>query len=890
MDQKRWSQISQLFHAAREKSAPEREAFLEAQCGGDQRLYHDVRELLDADGTEEGLLADLVAEAARRLEEPMEGGRVGPYQIIRELGRGGMGRVFLAERADGQFEQMVALKLVRRGMDTDQILQRFRQERQILARLQHPNIARLVDGGVTEDGQPFFALEYVDGEPIDQYCDEGNLNVDQRLTLFQEVCQALVYAHSNLVVHRDLKPDNILATADGRIRLLDFGIAKLMAEDSGGTAITRTGLWVMTPAYASPEQVRGEHIGTASDVYSLGVILYELLTGVRPYEMDSRSPTEVERVVCSVQPEKPSTRVGKRTAGPQTSERDSGTRGADTNRLRRRLSGDLDVICLKALRKEPERRYGSVEALLEDVRRHQRGLPILARPDTISYRLAKGIGRHRVAVAAAALLVSLTSGLVTFYTMRLSAERDRAQVEAAKAGEVVSFMRGLFEVSAPSESLGETITARELLDEGARRIDEGLDGQPEVQAEMRQLIGTLYGDIGLAAKGIPLLTRAVEQYRELLGDESEETALAELDLASLYQDAGNVPAAEPLFRKGLATRVRLYGPFHPLVSEAREGLAYWLEANGEYDAAGEEYRLALAGLRASLPPGDDRIVSLIVKLGRYLRQRGDTESAEPLLRESLAAQRLKLGDFNLDVASTARNLASLLRDKGEYPEADSLFSEALATRRAILGESHAEVATTLNSYAILLDRMGETNRATAAYRDLIDIYEQIHGGPHPDLAAAYNNLAQSLRDAGQNAEAIQFFEMSIDTQDAVFRGDHPNRAFPLDGLASIYMRQGEPRRAEPLLREALEVRRAALAHGHRYIGESARDLGECLLEQSRFAEAEPLLLEAYGLFSEGEGPTANRTRSARELLISLYRRWGMPDRAAVYIGERVSRN
>jgi serine/threonine-protein kinase len=883
LDPARWDRINELFHAALGREPGERAAFLREASAGDASLYDEVHALLAAESAAQSALGGMVGDAMTSLlGAALVGARVGPYRIVRELGHGGMGAVYLADRVDGQFDQQVALKLVKHGMDTEQFLQRFRAERQILARLQHPNIARLLDGGIDANGRPYFALEYVVGEPIDRYCDARGLAIDDRLALFLAACHAVMYAHGNLVVHRDLKPAHILVTEDGQVRLLDFGIAKVLSEDDAQAGLTQVGIRAFTPAYASPEHVRGEAVGTSTDVYSLGMILYELLTGVRPYEVENRSPLEVERVVCHTEPEKPSTKIAHSWgASVQAAETFGRAHGLDPARARRRLTGDLDVICLKALQKEPARRYPSAEALLEDIRRNLAGLPVLARPDTIGYRVAKFVGRHRLGLAGTAASVALFAALVGFYTVRLSNERDRAQQEAAKAEQVATFLTGLFEVSDPSESSGQTITARELLDQGAQRIERELASQPIVRASMMRVIGDVYHSLGLHTSAKPLLERALQEHRRLYGATHEETAESETALAVLLQDMGDVKAAEPLYRHALATRQQVFGAQHEKVSESLGLLAFLLETNGDYANAEQLARQVLELDRRLFAADHPRIAESKAKLAGMLRRQQRHDDAEPLLREALAAQRKHYGNKDLNVASTIRNLASLLRDRGALAEAESLYQEALAIRREILGDVHPEVAVALNSYAMLLDRKGDRDGAVTAYREFIRIAQVIHQGrAHPDLAAGYSNLAMTLQGQGRLDEAAAMFLLSIQVADQVLAADHPNRAFPKVGLASIYMEQGRFATAEPILREALALRRSALPAGHRYIGDSLIELGTCLTGLRRFGEAEEHLLEAYRLLLKGLGAQDDRTQRALRRLDALYRAWGRPERAA----------
>lgn len=874
MDADRWKLLSQVYAESLERDGDARSAYLDEVCLDDPALRSEVERMLAADPDAVDRIA---SEASASLGSAWEGRSVGPYRIVREHAKGGMGRVFVAERADGSFDQTVALKVLHSALASDEIVERFQQERQILARLQHPNIATLLDGGITDDGQPWFAMEFVEGRPIDRYADDERLSIDQRLRLFRDVCRALVYAHGALVVHRDLKPDNILTTDDGHARLLDFGIAKLLED--GDQHTEGTNLLALTPAYASPEQVRGEPIGTASDIYSLGVILYELLTGTRPYELPSAQPLEVVKVVCQENPPRPSTRVLETVSRPHESDDAGYLRRTDARRLHRRLSGDLDVICLKALRKEPERRYHTVQELLDDIDRHLDGRPVRARPATLGYRLSKGVRRHRWPVAGAAAVVLTATTLGTYYTGRVRAERDIAQVQAARATEVADFLQSLFEVVDPEESLGETVTARELLDAGAARIDEGLAGQPEVQATMLGVIGNVYGSLGLSRESASLLERAVELNRQVHGPDHEAYGTSVISLASTTQDIGDLEVAGARFREGIAVLEGALEPDDPMIGDAVRMYAYWLETNGEYEEAVAQYRRGIDLMRSGVAPEDERLIAAMGAYGNLLRQLDRRDEAEPILREVLEIQERTLGPRHPDTAGTMRELAALLRDQGEYEESERLYLQVLDVRREVLGPEHREVANTLNSYAILLSSMGDEDRALDVYGDFVTLIERIHPEPHPDRAAAYHNFATSLSNAGRWAEAIPHFERSMEMQQVVFRPDHPNQAFPRVGMATAYRRLERPGEAEPLLREALAIRRAGLPEGHRHIGEALSNLGATLIDLDRHAEAEELLDEAYALLVDAEGPQAGRTRDARRRLVRLYEETGREDDA-----------
>src|SRR5215475_12190576 len=455
MNPESWQRIENVFRTTVDRPADERDAYLTRACDGDEDLRREVLSLLEQ-GTAEDFIRDPIASAALAFtaisNDDLTGERVGPYRVKRLIGRGGMGDVYEAERDDEQFRQQVAIKIIKRGMDTEFVRDRFLRERQILASLDHPHIARLIDGGATPDGSPYFVMEFVAGEPITDYCRRQSLSVNEKLKLFLKVCSAVQYAHQKLVVHRDLKPSNILIDEDGEPKLLDFGIAKLLSPDgSQPQTRTETALRLMTPEYASPEQARGQAVATTTDVYSLGVVLYELLTDRRPYEFRTYSPAEIERTICDTGIEEPSKVVGRMT-------------GADA-KLARQLAGDLDNIAMMAMRIEPERRYQSVEQFSEDIRRHLAGMPVVARKDTFGYRAGKFVRRHKAGVAILAPLIVLAVAM-TDQAARIARERDRANQETATAQAATQSLVAMFEVADPDKARGNVITARELLDRG----------------------------------------------------------------------------------------------------------------------------------------------------------------------------------------------------------------------------------------------------------------------------------------------------------------------------------------------------------------------------------------------------------------------------------------
>ena len=547
----RWNRVAELFDAAVALSGAERTRFLEQECGDDPELRVEIESLLAADEDDSEFMEDSPLEVPRELfaDTPTElsGEKFGAYRIIREIGRGGLGTVYLGQRADEAFEKEVAIKAVRRGLDTEDILRRFRAERQILAQLDHPNIARLIDAGSTEEGRPYFVMEYVEGEPICSYCETRKLSTTERLQLFRLVCSAVTYAHQRLVIHRDIKPSNILVSADGVPKLLDFGIAKLLSAGDEMFTQTAPGLRAMTPEYASPEQVRGLPITTSTDIYSLGVLLYELLTGRTPYRLTAHSHEELSRAVTDQIPERPSTAVASNqeprhnTAAPS-------------------LRGDLDNIVLMALRKEPERRYSSVAQISEDIRRHLEGLPVIAHKDTFTYRAAKFVRRNKVGVAAAALvLLSLITGLALALTQaRIAREqRDAAHRATARAEKTSRFLQGFFSSANPrwyGRGKGRTdVTVREAIDDAAQRIDTELANEPEVRGDLHHTVGEIYRVGGDYETALKHFRRSLDSYREAHGEPHPKVAMALYYLAVGMAWTGvAVEEAETLLREGIA--------------------------------------------------------------------------------------------------------------------------------------------------------------------------------------------------------------------------------------------------------------------------------------------------------------------------------------------------
>ena len=893
----RWAEVEAILGNAMKLPAHARTSFLKEACAGNPTVRAEIEALLDADANagsflEEAaheyraLVAALVHEEAEPETKPL-GKRLGAYQVVKEISRGGMGTVYLAERVDGAFEKQVALKLIKRGMDTDAVVRRFLAERQILARLRHDNIARLLDGGVIGEDEPYFVMEYISGLPITAYCDTHRLDIAARLRLFQQVCRAVQYAHRNLVVHRDLKPSNILVTEGGQVKLLDFGIAKLLSDRSlKKTALTQTGGRVMTPEYASPEQVRGEAVTTATDVYALGVILYELLIGRRPYQLANRSAAEVERVICEVEPEAPSMAMMQAetivrrdgTTEVLTPEQISRARSTQADRLRRRLRGDLDTMVMKALKKDPERRYASAEALLEDIHRHLAGLPVSAQRDAVGYRVKKFVRRHQVGVSATAVLAVMLVALIVLLVQRVW-QADEVRREAAKSDQIKEFVVSLFEVSDPNKLESQHLTARALLDRGVKRIEE-LEGQPAVQAELMHVLGVVYRQMGVYDQAQALLEQSLALRQGLFGDRHVDVASSLRDLAWLFRLKGNFDKAEQLYGQALEARRNLYKDEHLDLAASLNDWGIILSIRGKHDEAESFYQEALAMRRKLLGEEHELVASVINNLGLVQWEKANFDAAEPFLREALEMRHKLLGPKHPESLQSLNNLGALFYAKEDYEAAGPLYREALALKREAYGEEHPEVAVGLNNLGGLLYARGKHDEAEQVFRKALEISRKLEGEHHPSTGQNMNNLAVVLHEKGSYKEAELLLRKALNIYSTTLPEHHRSIGNAASRLGRVLLDSGRPDEAEPLLRKALDIRVTIYGEEHKQSVGTGTWLGIVLAALRRYEEAELLLLGSYTFYkNEGDQEEIQKALAA---LIDLYTAWGRPEQAAAY--------
>ena len=834
-----FDRVERLYVEASELPAEARTAFLEAACAGDGELLGEVQQLLDLDGpaTEyfDGLGGAIAATAELELDSPEPPSlEIGPYRTISIVGRGGMGVVYRAQRCDGSFEREVALKLVHLDMDSPRARRRFLAERQLLARLSHPNIARLLDGGVTDEGRPYLVMEYVRGRPITEYCRAERVPVGRLLELFLEVVDAVSYLHRNLVVHRDLKPGNILVDETGGAKLLDFGIAKLLAEDDTGRTVTRTGEGLMTPAYAAPEQLQGQPVTTATDVYALGAVLYELLTGVRPRrQLDASGPLPRHHLL----PPTPSSELRSRQR--DTSDGRPGATEAEQLPWRR-LKGDLDTICLKALRPEPEERYASADQLGRDVRRHLQGRPVLARPGTAAYRVGRFVRRNIRALSAAALvLVLLVLGVHRERQLRSSAEqaRARAQVQAAKAEAVSGFLGELLSSADPERAQGEHLTVLEVLDEAADRIAPrgDLADQPEVEASVRLVIGNTYESLGRFAAARPHLERALE-LRGGVEAGTPEALEAASGLGVLYLRLEMHDRAEAILRQVLDHRTATLGEDHPATLTAINNLATVLWAQGRYDEVEPLDRRTLAARRRVLGPDHPNTLRSLNGLAATLFNQGRFVDAVPLFEEALAAQRRVLGENHPDTLTLGNNLAAVYNELDRSVEAEVLLRDVLAARIRVLGEDHPETAMTVHNLGVTLVQLGRSGEAVEVLERAVAMRSRDRS-VGPDRLFSQSYLADAYRDAGRYDDAEALYLGTMRQQEELLGAEDPGTLKTVSGLAEMRARQQRYGEAERLLTDILPAQRRDPGEQHRDTIETRITLARVRNAQGRFQEA-----------------------------------------------------
>ena len=859
-DRQRWKLLSDLLDGALERPSKDQESWLRKVCGDDEELLKEAKALLRAATDERSPLEIPLSEHAPELLESflrdrLQGKILGSYCLAEEIGRGGMGVVYAAERCDGHFDQKVVVKLLATGMDSPMALRRFYMERQILAGLDHPHIAHLIDGGVTDDGRPYFVMERVDGEPIDLYCDRHALGIRDRIRLFLGVVEAIQYAHRHLIVHRDIKPSNVLVTDEGRVKLLDFGVAKLVGPDSERSAIqlTQQSRLLLTPEYASPEQLRSEAITTASDIYQLGALLYVLATGRVPHELTTHSPEEVVRMVCDGRIDRPSAIVTRSISGSIFLARGKTT----PKRLRRVLRGDLDRIILKALQKEPERRYASAVQLAEDLRRYLRGDPVIAHGDSWPYRMGKFVGRHRWGFVAGIAAIVLALGSGVYHTLRITAERDVARREAMQRTEITQFLLELFQLPQSPELRGRNVTADELLQQGIERIRVESENRPDTRTRLLGVVGQASTRLGLFDQARPVLTEALELSRATFGDDSIETAEAAFRLGLLYEEERTHSLATPLLEEAMAIRRKRLDEDDPLLAETLGVVARNHREIGRSDRGEAEIREAIALLERSKKAKEEDLIQAQGSLAYILRATDRHDEAEELYRKIIAQRRESPADENESLASTLNNLAYLLSLNGQYGEAVDLYCESLEVHDKIFGPTHPRGLMIRANLAGVLKSSGRLKEAEEVLRSRLELTIESQSEGHWRVGHAHQGLGRILFDEGHFAEAEGEFLQAESIWSSAMPAGHPWTAIAQAERAACLFFLGRLRESEKLYRSSSPLLQSEEAIGNRSLLSGIERL-------VGFYEAKrsPARLTFYrGLLKQMEGAVAKKNQS-----------------------------
>jgi serine/threonine-protein kinase len=824
MQPERAERIAQIVEQALEVEVGRRGPLLVDLCGDDQELFVEVASLLHFQEKARDFIETPAVEAvAELLADERTGLQAGDaldgYKIISLLGEGGMGEVYLAD--DVSLGRKVAIKLLKYGLGTANFVRHFHQEEKILAGLIHPNIAQLYGGAVTTNGVPYFVMEYVNGPRFDDYCRDKGLPISERLELFRKICSAVSYAHQHLVIHRDIKPANIRVTSEGEPKLLDFGIAKLVDPATSAIEQTMTFASVMTPEYASPEQIRGENITTASDVYSLGVVLYELLTEQKPYKIDNRSATSIARAITEQEPTRPSITVAKN--------QQSKTNASPARTNQKALRGDLDNIVLKAIRKEPDRRYASVNQFSEDIRRHLEGRPVIARKDTVGYRASKFVRRNKIGVAAAALVfLTLIGGIVAtgWEAHRTNQQRLLAEREKLKAERVNAFLQDMLGAAAP-EVKGVDVKVVDLLSEASRRAQTELTNQPDVMAGVLATLGRTYISLTLFGQAEKDLRAALAASLKANGEFNSTTAttMGWLGLALAYQD--KAIEGEAMSRKAVALQRKLH------------------------------------------PEGNADLAVALYSVGMNLTWQNHGKAAEPFLQEAVDLLGKYLGENNGYYMAALTELAIVRDQSGKSDDAEKLY------RRAIEIGSHVErryrifLAQATGYFGEHLTTKGSYAEAETNLRQSLAIYREVTGDDNVNTATIGRDIARVHFLQGNYASAEVEYRQSLRTLSHFYGAQHPLLLGVKAALGVTLSRLGQPAEGEVLVREALELRRKTLPKDNFLIPLTESALGECLIAQKHFTEARPLLVSGYNGLKAKFGDSDVRVIEARQRLDKL---------------------
>jgi serine/threonine protein kinase/tetratricopeptide (TPR) repeat protein len=872
-----WQQVEELLHQALALAPEERSRFLDQACASSETLRAELESLLlvGAEMSDDYLKSPVSGELERNIEQFYSAGALSAgelfaqrFELVRKLGEGGMGQVWLAEQIS-PLRRQVALKLVKAGMYDEAVVQRFQSERQSLAMMDHPAIAKVFDAGTTTQGQPYLVMEYVPGPPITDYCDQHQLNISDRLELFIQACEGVQHAHQKAIIHRDLKPSNILVIeVDGKPmpRIIDFGLAKTTAAQlTDESQFTQLGQFIGTPGYMSPEQVnrRGPDIDTRTDVYSLGVILYVLLTGLQPFETKRREKPSLEewlRQLREDQPPNPSTKV---SSDKDTSIATADARNTEPKKLISQLRGDLDWITMRALERDRDRRYGTASELAADLRRFLNHEPVIARPASATYRLRKYVRRHRVAmgVGAGLLLVLAVFSFVQALQLRETSrerdhakqERDRANQERDRATRIADFMSGMFKVPDPSEARGNSVTAREILDRAANDIGTGLARDPEVQSQMMHEMASTYNNLGLQARAQTLAQRALDARLSLHGPNDPKTLESATQLGLIMHMEGHDTEAEALDRRALADERRVLGSDDPLTLETADDLATVLNTLGRYPEAEKLAREVVDSSARRLGPENALTLRANNHLGSILFYAGHAVDAESVLRPALEVERRVWGPDHPETMKAMTMLAICLHHQNRFAEAEPLYREVLTNSERVLGAEHQSTAVAMANLANMFADEDHLPQAEKLFGEALAILSRTFGPDHPRTLIGELNLSRVLRSEGHLQEAEQLQRQTLATELRAHGPEYPDTFLSQSELAKTLFDERHYAEAEKLARETFDIQLRTLGPRHRDVLDTLQRLGMAMALNHHYGAAKLLFIDVIDKARSSEG-------------------------------------